>query len=91
MGRIAGYSPPAFPAALKPIFPRDFADRGPSSLDSTATAQVPEAVPNALRRFEAKIRAKRARRDAPAPRSSPRPEAPCPGQNELGIQRVSKP
>ena len=57
MGRIAGYSPPAFPAALKPIFPRDFADRGPSSLDSTATAQVPEAVLNALHRFEAEIRA----------------------------------
>jgi len=63
------------PSALKPEFPPDFDDRGLSYLDSTATAQVPEAVPNALRRFEAKIRAKRARRDAPAPRSSPRPSA----------------
>jgi len=55
--RIAGYSPPAFPAALKPEFPPDLADRGLSYLESTATAQVPEAVLNALHRFEAEIRA----------------------------------
>jgi hypothetical protein len=53
MGTIAGHSLPAFdPAALK----RDFPIRD-GYLDSAATAQVPEAVPNALRRFEVEIRA----------------------------------
>ena len=66
-GRIAGYSPPAFPAALKPEFPSDLTDRGLSYLESTATAQVPEAVPNALHRFEAEIRANEHEGMRPAP------------------------
>jgi selenocysteine lyase/cysteine desulfurase len=57
MGATAGHLPPDIdPASLRREFPV-LADSGLGYLDSAAAAQVPEAVPNALRRFEVEIRA----------------------------------
>jgi len=55
MGRIAGYSPPAFPAALKPGISSGLLIGGLASRQRR-DRQVLEAVPNALRRLMLKCR-----------------------------------